>query len=112
MGARGLIVGRCQTPLCWSRHRAGLEVQVALHLRRLDSRHSGCRRTAYVTDYECVCADVGDAGATQQPKFVRRPKIDFHVSSVWAESPIPDNDRTSKEIVSSFNDRFLPRLHS
>jgi hypothetical protein len=60
MGARGLIVGRCQNPLCLSRHRAGLEVQVALHLRRLESRHRGRRKTAYVTDYECVDANVGD----------------------------------------------------
>jgi hypothetical protein len=39
---------------CWRRHRAGLEVQFAHHLRRLDSFHRGRRRTAYVTDYECV----------------------------------------------------------
>jgi hypothetical protein len=77
MGARGLIVGRCQTPLCWSRHRAGLEVQVAPHLRRLQSRHRGRRRTAYVTDYECVGANVGDAGATQQPKLSAVPRLTF-----------------------------------
>jgi hypothetical protein len=56
MGARSLIVGRCQTPLCLRRHRAGLEVQVGLHLRRLESPHRGRRRTAYATDHECVGA--------------------------------------------------------
>jgi hypothetical protein len=97
MGARGLIVGRCQTPLCWSRHRAGLEVRVALHLRRLQSRHRGRRRTAYVTDYECVGANVGDA-ATQQPKFVRRPKIDFQVSvSIGQKRRFPTTTEPAKK---------------
>lgn len=69
MGPRGLIVGGCQTPLSRSRQRAGLEVQFAHHLRRLDSFHRGRRRTAYVTDYECLGADVRYAGATQQPQI-------------------------------------------
>jgi len=78
MGARRLIVCRCQTPLSGSRHGAGFKIQVTLHLARLDSLHRGRRRTPDVTNYESVGADIADARATQQRKLVSRSKIDLY----------------------------------
>jgi hypothetical protein len=61
---------------------AALEEQLAVHLILRESSYSACRRTAYVTDYESVCADVGDAGSAQQRKLVSLSKVDFRRSGI------------------------------
>jgi hypothetical protein len=71
-----------------------------------------CRRTAYITDYEGVCTDVGDAGTAQQSKRVSRSKMDWDIAvsrtrgstrvGVRTEGPQQENQRTSTKFHIAF----------